>query len=154
VNRSQNVARVTRPALIALAAVALLSPRVHPASAAPADPNSPKGSFSGTYISDDQTLSGPIKLSITSVKSAGVPGNLTVKGKLTIGSKVKNKPYTGNYMTADRFLSGGTLVPRGYAGSFSGTLSQDGKTFTGEWGYNTVPQDSDQHQGTASMSKR
>jgi hypothetical protein len=33
-------------------------------------------------------------------------------------------------------------------------LSGDGKTFTGEWGYNTIPQDNDQHQGAATMSKR
>jgi hypothetical protein len=140
--------------VVTLAAVAVLSPTLRPASAKPADPNSPKGSFSGTYISDDETLSGPIKLSITSVKNSPVAGTLQVKGKLTIGSKVKNKPYTGTYMVADRSIVGGTLVPRGYAGSFSGTLSQDGKTLTGEWGYNTIPQDSDQHQGTATMSRR
>jgi hypothetical protein len=145
--------RVSVAGIAAVAASILFLPQLKPAQAARRF--NVKGSYTGTYLSQDSTISGPMKLVISSAK-AFPPGssNLLVKGKLTIGTKLKNQKCQGFYNPTAKSLSVNAPTANGYAGTFAGTLGEDSKSFNGVMSYTHFPQGDEQLLGTATISKR
>jgi hypothetical protein len=96
-----------------------------------------------------------MKLVISSAK-AFPPGStqLMVKGKITIGTKLKNQKCLGFYNPTEKTLSVNSPTSNGYAATFYGTLGEDQKSFTGTMSYTRLPQGDEQLLGTATISKR
>lgn len=139
----------------ALAAALLLLPQLQPVQAARRPkPFTVKGTYTGTYLSQDTTLSGPIKLVISGYKKLPAPNTYLVKGKLSIGTKLKNQKCQGVYNADARYIAVNAPKPRGYAGTFAGTLGGDDKTFVGTFAYTHVPELDEQVIGTATVAKR
>lgn len=138
-----------------LAAAFLMLPKLQPVQAAKKPkPFTVKGTYTGTYLSVDTTISGPIKLVVSSYKKLPAPNTYLVNGKLSIGNQVKNLKCQGTYNADARYISVNTPRPRGYAGTFAGALATDDKTFTGSFAYTPVNAPGNSVIGTATIAKR
>jgi hypothetical protein len=139
-----------------LACSLLLLPQLRPAQAAKKPkPFNVKGSYTGTYLSQDGTITGPLKLVISGAKKlTPAATQLFITGKITAGTKVKNLKCQGFYNPAERALSINSPVPSGYGVTFTGTLAEDNKTFAGYFSYSHFPVNDDQLLGTATIAKR
>jgi hypothetical protein len=154
-NKSSIAPRYIPVTVGALAAALLLLPQLQPVQAAKKPkPFIVKGTYTGTYLSQDTTISGPIKLVVSSYKKLPAPNTFLVKGKLSIGTKLKNQKCQGVYNGDARYISVNAPTARGYAGTFAGTLGGDEKTFTGTFAYTHVPELDEQVLGTATVAKR
>lgn len=139
-------------AVILLSAACLAITATGDAIAARTDPNSPKGKWAGTYMSEDGMQSGNVTLTITKVKFPPGSGIGAVSGQLKLGS-AKGK-LAGAYVSTARTLGCGTLVRRGTAASLDVVLSGDGSTLTGGYGTNSVPGGGNQVEGTVTLTRR
>lgn len=128
-----NRRRFLRGALTVLAAASCILPAAAPAGARPrpqADPNSPKGTFSGTYTSVmTEGKTGTLIVKVTQDKAVrGTSGIRKAGALLTLDSVIKNKKAVGGYAVNERVLSIGTPVRKGLALSVVCILSEDGST--------------------------
>jgi hypothetical protein len=156
VNSASITPRFVRATLGVVTASFLLLSQHQPTQAAKKPkPFNIKGSYSGTYLSQDTTLSGPLKVVISGAKKL-TPGATTlfVQGKITLGTKTKNQKCQGFYNPDARYLAINAPVASGYSVSFAGTVGEDNKTITGTFGYTHVPALDEQVIGSATIAKR
>lgn len=139
-----------------LAASAFFFPQLRPAQAAKKPkPFKIQGTYNGTYLSQDTTLSGPLKIVISSAKKL-IPSDsrLFVQGKITLGTKTKNQKCQGFYNPVEKSLAINAPVENGYAVTFNGDLAADQKTFNGTFSYTHFPVQDEQVIGTATVAKK